>query len=95
MPHHDPDARRFTLDCDGETAYVSYHPDPNDPGVLVFSYILVPPSHRGRGTAGRLLKFAFDHARTHDLKVRPTCPYIAGTYVPRTPAVQDLIAKQQ
>ena len=94
MPiHHDPDAGRFTRECGGDTAYVSYHADPDDPGVLVFSYVFVPPSHRGRGTAGLLLKAAFDFARDNGKKVRPTCPYIAGQYVARTPAVQDLIAR--
>lgn len=93
-PRHDPDAQRFTLELDGETAYVNYSPDPSGDADhdVVFSYVFVPPAHRGRGVNHALLNFAFEHARQHGWTVRPTCTYIANAWVPRHPEVHDVLA---
>ncbi|MEO0515499.1 MAG: GNAT family N-acetyltransferase [Planctomycetota bacterium] len=87
---HDPDAQRFVLPHDGEAAFVSYRP--RHDGVVIFDHVFVPASLRGTDTSRRLLQFAFAHAREAGWKVRPTCSYIAGRYVPRHPEVHDLIA---
>ena len=89
-PLHDAANHRFTLEIDGDTAYVDYQPLGD--GVVEYSYVFVPPAHRGRGSAGRLLKFAFDHAREEGWSIRPTCGYIAGQFLPRFPQYHDLIA---
>jgi predicted GNAT family acetyltransferase len=59
--------------------------------VVRFDRVFVPPSHRGRGVAGRLAAAAFDQARAAGWRVRPTCPYLADAWVPRHQEVQDLI----
>ena len=86
---HEPDRHRFELSLDDETAYVDYRPLAD--GIVDYSYVYVPPSHRGRGSAGRVLKFAFDHARDAGWKVRPTCGYIAGHFLPRFPQYQVVV----
>ncbi len=96
MLYHDPDAQRFVLNLGDEPAYVAYRPargsENSHEQVMDFHHVFVPSSHRGRGTAGRLLKFAFDHARAQGWKIHPTCPYIAGQFVPRFPEYQDILA---
>ena len=86
---HDQHARRFELELDGETAYVDYRPLADQ--VVEYRYVYVPPAHRGTGSAGRLLKFAFDHARQQGWTIRPTCSYIAGRFLPRFPEYHDLV----
>ena len=94
---HDPNAQRFTLQLDGETAFVAYRLETakgsgGRAAVMDYYHVFVPPSHRGQGTAGRLVKFALDHARAEGWKVRPTCPYIAGQFIPRFPEYDDVLA---
>ena len=100
---HDPAAQRFSLDLDGQTAYVHYAPPAPPPGesstdttettpaVIRFDYVFVPPSHRGKGVNSRLLKSAFDHARSAGWTVKATCPYIRDAWLPRHPEVHDLL----
>ncbi|XP_003579764.1 acetyltransferase At1g77540 [Brachypodium distachyon] len=59
--------------------------------VMVHTY--VPGSKRGRGLASRLCDAAFAHARRHGLRVIPTCSYISDTYLPRNPAWNELLCK--
>ncbi len=88
-PEHDADAQRFVLPLDGGAAFVSYRPLGD--GVVAFDHVFVPPALRGTEASRRVLAFAFEHARQEGWKVRPTCPYIAGRYVPHHPEIQDLI----
>jgi predicted GNAT family acetyltransferase len=88
--YQDAEACRFVLPlAGGEAATVSYRL--LDAGRVAFDHVYVPPSHRGSEASRRVLGYAFDQARRHGWRVRPTCPYIAGRYVPRHPEVQDII----
>ncbi|MEM1108852.1 MAG: GNAT family N-acetyltransferase [Planctomycetota bacterium] len=90
-PYHDPESSCFVLPLQPEPAVVRY--EPGGEGVVLFTLVYVPPAHRGTDAARRVLAFAFEHARSAGWKVRPTCSYIAGRYVPRHPEVHDLIAE--
>nr|ACG45083.1 hypothetical protein [Zea mays] len=60
---------------------------------LVHTY--VPRSKRGQGLAARLCDAAFAHARARGMRVLPTCSYISDTYLPRNPALKELVDKDQ
>lgn len=87
---HDANAQRFILPNEDDPAFVSYRPLGDN--VVAFDHVYVPPALRGTEASRRVLEFAFEHARASGWKVRPTCSYIAGRYVPRHPELRDLIA---
>lgn len=49
----------------------------------------VPPSLEGEGYGGALAKAALDYARNQNLRVVPSCPFVAA-YIRRHPEYQDL-----
>ena len=59
---------------------------------LDFYHIYVPDPYRKSGVAGRLLAAAFEHAREHELRVVPSCPFIRHDFVPRFERYHDLVA---
>ncbi|KAL6885889.1 hypothetical protein ACP4OV_010150 [Aristida adscensionis] len=84
-------ARRFETP-DGE-AFLEYHLP--SPAVMDVVHTYVPRSKRGRGLAARLCDAAFAHARDHRMRVVPTCSYVSETYLPRNPAWNELLYKDQ
>lgn len=85
---HDSARGRFFIRLDGDEAYLQYSRHDN---LLEFSYVFVPPAHRGKSHAGRILIEGFEYARRERCHVRPTCPYIAHQFLPRFPKYQDLV----
>jgi predicted GNAT family acetyltransferase len=83
---HDAEQHRFALDIDGETVFTEYR---LAPGTISFLHTLTPPSLRGRGLAGAVVKVALDYARAEKLKVVPLCWYV-GEYMDTHPEYQDL-----
>ncbi|CAO2035051.1 unnamed protein product [Urochloa humidicola] len=65
------------------------------PAVMDMVHTYVPRSKRGQGLAARLCDAAFAHARSHGMRVVPTCSYISDTYLPRNPALEELVCKDQ
>ena len=51
----------------------------------------VPPHARGRGVAAALVAEAFCFARAHGWRVRPSCSYVADTYLPDHPRDKELV----
>ena len=49
------------------------------PAAMDMVHTYVPGSKRGRGLAARLCEAAFAHARSHGMRVIPTCSYISVT----------------
>lgn len=88
---HDEQGRRFVmvLGEDGQEATLQYE---RRGEVLDFYSVFVPPQFRGRGHAGRIVIAGFDYAKEQGLKVRPTCPFISGEFLPRFPQYQELVA---
>ncbi|CAO2042287.1 unnamed protein product, partial [Urochloa humidicola] len=77
---------------DGE-AFLEYRLP--SPAVMDMVHTYVPRSKRGQGLAARLCDAAFAHARSHGMRVVPTCSYISDTYLPRNPALEELVCKDQ
>lgn len=73
---HDERRRRFVTAVEGGEAVLDYDKVADD--TLDYKHTFVPPEHRGRGIAGRLVRHALDYARDHDLKIIPTCPFVAS-----------------
>jgi predicted GNAT family acetyltransferase len=86
---HDAAKRRFEMVVDGYASYLSY--EKAGEGVLDFQHTFVPGELRGRGIASRLVEQALNHARTHGLKVIPTCPFVAD-FMRRHQEYRDLEA---
>ena len=59
-------------------------------GGIVLHHTEVPKAFEGKGVASRLAKAALGYAREHDLKVIPTCEFMAG-YIRKHPETHDLV----
>ena len=58
-------------------------------GLVVYPHTEVDPAFEGRGVGGELARAALDDARARGLRVRASCPFVAGWLV-RHPEYQDL-----
>lgn len=83
---HHPERHRFEVHLDGHTAFAEYR---LAGAVLTLTHTVVPAPLEGRGIAGALAKHAMAHAREHQLKIDPQCPYMRA-YMERHPETQDL-----
>ena len=86
---HDEKRQRFYIRLGAYEACLMYA---RRDDVLDFYHIYVPDPYRNRGIAGRILIAAFDHAEAHGLRVVPSCPFIAGDFLPRFPKYASLAA---
>ena len=50
------------------------------PGVLAIDHTFVPPSHRGRNLAERLVTTGIADARREGSKIHPYCSYVAAQF---------------
>ena len=78
---------RFEARLGDEVAFAEYR---LEPGVLILPHTVVPDAFAGRGVACALAVTALTYARDHDLKVKPTCPFMAG-YIQKHAEWQDLM----
>ena len=85
---HDPVARRFTTQLDGQEAELVYR---LQQGRLIIDHTGVPEAIGGKGVAGELVKAALEYARAEGLRVVAACSYSAA-YVQRHPEYADLLA---
>ena len=81
--------QQFQLYIDGELAFLEYR---LQNGMIVLMHTDVPDKLGGRGVATSLAAAAFEHARTHHLKVKVYCPFVLS-YVKRHPELTDLVVK--
>ncbi len=88
---HEPQARRFVAEIDGQTAYITYRA--RDGSVLELDHTYVPKGLRGGGIASRLTARALDYARERGARVVPTCPFVAA-YIERHTEYRDLRASR-
>ena len=79
---------RFELHADGYVAFLNYNLRPNE---MELVHTEVPKELEGRGIGGKLATAAFNIARSKNLKVKPTCPFVTS-YVQRHPEYSDLIS---
>jgi uncharacterized protein len=87
MIEHDTTNQRFTLQQDGQLAYVQYQLHGSQ---MDITSTHVPDAIGGQGIAGQLNKHALDHARNAGLSVQPTCSYTQA-WLRRHPQYQDLL----
>ena len=77
---HDADNNRFVGVTDnGDEYYVEYNL--LEQNVLNCVHTFVPPSGRGKGLAGKLVVFAFEHCIKNNCKIKPSCTYISDTFL--------------
>jgi predicted GNAT family acetyltransferase len=68
-----PEANRFELTVDGQTALLRYQRTPRS---LVLVHTEVPPPVRGRHLADILAKAAIDRAHAERLQIVAVCPFV-------------------
>lgn len=85
---HDKDSGRFFCLVDGKECSAEY--DMPDEKTMDIYRTFVDASLRGKGIAEKLMRTVLDHAKKHDLKIKPSCSYTAG-YFRRYPELSDLL----
>ena len=85
---HDEGRRRFELEEEGETGFLTY--DLRD-GTIVFTHTIVPPELEGRGIGSRIVAAGLEHARDRGMKEEPQCSFVRS-YIDRHPEYADLVA---
>jgi hypothetical protein len=86
---HDPNAERFLVRLNGETAYIQYDLDEK---IITFMHTEVPASARGHGVAEAMARTALDYARDQRLTVVAFCPFVS-TYIRRHREYQKLLER--
>lgn len=89
---HDAEAHRFVASGSDGEGYLTY--GMIGPSILDFEHVEVPFRFRGTGVAGRIVQAACRHARANQVKVVPTCPYIAWWFT-QHPEEQDLLLNRE
>jgi predicted GNAT family acetyltransferase len=72
---------------DDVAGHLAYH-DRN--GVRTLIHTIVDEAFEGRGVGSALARAALADSRARGLKVRPTCPFVAG-WIERHPDYNDLV----
>jgi hypothetical protein len=85
--HHDSGVHRFATTVEGAKAYLDYR---LEEGTMTITHTWVPDEIGGRGIAGKLVKAAFEHARSTGLRVHPDCSY-AAAWAQRHPEYVSLL----
>ncbi len=85
----DTEKNRFVTYVEGYEAVVEYTLKDN---VVDLYSTFTQPELRGKGVAGKLVKYALEHAKENNLKVIPTCSYVRG-YIERHENYKELLAE--
>lgn len=85
------DRQRYELEVGGVlAAHTDYRPGPDH---REFVHTEVVPGHEGQGLGSKLARFALDDTRRQNLKVMPTCEFIAK-FIQGHAEYQDLVVGQ-
>ncbi len=84
---NNPTNQQFQVFLEDEMAFLEYRLSDN---MIVLMHTEVPEKLGARGIATALAAFAFDYARTHNLKVKIYCPFIL-TWIKRHPEQMDIV----
>lgn len=80
---HEPENKRFIIPLDGdepaELNYAISTDHSRDPGrtVVDFTRTFVPPAHRNKGLAEKLVRHGIAWARDRDCRMEASCSYAA------------------
>lgn len=58
--------------------------------IIDLYHTFTPEELRGKGLADQLVRFAFDYAKKHNLKIKPTCPYITDVFLKKYPELKTM-----
>ncbi len=86
---HLAEAHEFRLSTPLDGAVVRY--DDEKAGVWNLYSTFVPPDMRGSGVASRLVRAVLDRARGENVKVVPSCWYVAK-FIDKHTEYRDLVA---
>jgi predicted GNAT family acetyltransferase len=87
---HDQTDNKFFIVEDGSEAYLRYMMvDNNNTMDMIKTY--VPPELRDRGIAGELVKTGLNFAEMNNLRIIPTCSYVAA-FIKRHKEFEHLLA---
>lgn len=70
---HDAGQHRFIAHLEDGDAVLGYTDRGN--GTLDLTHTFVPEPSRGDGVGDRLMRYVVDHAKSHDLRLVPSCPF--------------------
>ena len=87
LVEHDTAAQEFRIPLGAEAAVLQYRVDAR--GVNFF-HTEVPVAHRRKGIAHRLAHAALEFAKQNELRVIPSCPFVAD-YIRRYPEYHALV----
>ena len=85
----DMEKNRFVSFVEGYEAVVEYTLKDN---IIDIYRTFTPPELRGKGVAGKLVKYALEHAKENNFIVIPTCSYVRG-YIERHENYKELLAE--
>ncbi|ACL11220.1 GNAT family N-acetyltransferase [Desulfurococcus amylolyticus] len=80
----------YTRLPDGSKAYIRYSVE-NNVMKLISTY--TPPQHRGRGVAGKLMKYAVKLARENKWLIEPICSYAVYFFM-KNPGERDVLLEK-
>jgi predicted GNAT family acetyltransferase len=86
---HQPDRSRYELRVDGELIGIADYVIRD--GRVVFPHTEILPTHRGRGLAALLVRYALDDVRRSGRSVVASCWYVAD-FIDEHPEYRDLVA---
>lgn len=82
---------RYVLEtAGGGQAYLTFRD--TAPDRIAIDYSFVPPQHRGRGVALKLIARAVEDARARGFRITPLCGYVAAEFR-RHPEWADVLAR--
>jgi len=88
---HDPVGQKFYIPLGKEEAIVAYT-QINE--YLDVHQVVVPVSHQGKGIAEYIVKYVFEHAKKHNMKIIPSCSYVKDKFIPEHPEYSDIVGKE-
>jgi len=86
---HDIQKQKFYVVVDGLESHLEYVKMEN---VLNLIHTYVPDALRGKGIAGEVVKAALTYAEENELKIIPSCSYVAA-YIQRHKEYKNLVAE--
>jgi len=86
----DAAGNRFEIAVDGRIAFLEYH---RGRDLLSLIHTDVPKEMEGRGIGGKLAQAGLEFARGANLKVIPSCPFVAS-YIRRHPEYLELVMEK-
>ena len=86
---HDIQKQKFYVVVDGLESHLEYV---NMENVLNLIHTYVPDALRGKGIAGEVVKAALTYAEETELKIIPSCSYVAA-YIQRHKEYENLVAE--